>query len=367
MLLYAHYDVQPPGPARAWESAPYEPMLRNGRLYGRGSADDKAGIALHAAVIRALDNPPPVRLRVFIEGEEETGSPHLDQFLERYGAELESDAIVLADNPNWRLGVPSLTTSLRGLVDCVVELRVLDHAVHSGEFGGPVVDALASLARLLATLHDDAGNPAVVGLLWGSMPSLEMDEEEFRAMAGTRPGVHLAGSGPLTAQLWAQPAISVLGIDAPPVDEASNQLVAAARALVSLRLAPGDEPHRAMRALSAHLHEHAPWGVEVSVTPGRQMMGPGAIIDTSGPIYDVARQALAAAWGVEPVEVGGGGSIPFVTAFAEAFPRASLLLTGVADPDSRLHAENESVDLGELERGCVAEALLISLLAEGRT
>ena len=363
VLLYAHYDVQPPGDAKTWASPPYEPVARGGRLYGRGTADDKAGIALHAAVARAFDGRPPVRVRILIEGEEEIGSPHLDRFLERYASELASDVIVLADNPNWRLGVPSITTSLRGLIDCVVEVRVLDHAVHSGEFGGPVVDAIASLARLLATLHDDTGSPAVEGLSYGAIRGPELDEAEFRSLAGVRPGVQLAGAGPLTERLWSRPAISVLGIDAPTIAEAANQIVPAARALVSVRLAPDDDPAAAMEALRAHLQEHAPWGGEVRITAGRQMMGPGAVLDTRGAHYDVARSALADAWGERPVAIGGGGSIPIVTAFSQAFPHASLLLTGVADPGSRLHAENESVDLGELERGSVAEALLLSRLA----
>ena len=363
VLLYAHHDVQPVGPADRWDSPPFDAVVRNGRMYGRGTADDKAGIAVHAAVVRAFNGLPPVRVRILIEGEEEMGSPHLDRFLELHSAELEADVIVLADNPNWRLGVPSLTTSLRGLVDCVVDLRVLDHAVHSGEFGGPVVDALTSLSRLLASLHDDDGNPAVDGLSSQSMATAEMSEKEFRSAAGTRPGIRLAGTGSITARLWSRPAISVLGMDAPPVDEASNQIVPRARALVSVRLAPDDDPARAMRALTAHLHTHAPWGAEVQVTPGRQMMGPGAIIDASGPVYDAAREALAAAWETDSVDVGGGGSIPFVAAFSAAFPSARLLLTGVADPDSRLHSENESVHLGELERACVAEAHLLSLLS----
>jgi acetylornithine deacetylase/succinyl-diaminopimelate desuccinylase-like protein len=363
VLLYAHHDVQPPGAAELWDSPPFEPTERNGRLHGRGTADDKAGIVVHAAVIRTFDAMPPVQLKVFIEGEEEAGSPNLGRFLDRYADDLRSDVIVLADNPNWRLGVPGITTSLRGLVDCTVELRVLDHAVHSGEFGGPIVDALASLARMLATLHDDDGNVAIEGLTSDPAPTLEMSEDEYRASVGTRPGVWLVGDGSITARLWTRPAISVLGIDAPRIDEASNQIVPVARAMISVRLAPSDDPARAMRSLSSHLRSHAPWGAEVRVTEGLGRMGAGATIHAKGPAFDAVRSALAHAWGTGPVDIGGGGGIPIVTAFAEAFPEASLLLTGVADPDSRLHSENESVDLGELERACLAEALLLSLLS----
>lgn len=363
VLLYAHHDVQPPGAAEAWASPPFEPAERGGRLYGRGTADDKAGIVMHAAVIRAFGGAPPVRVRILVEGEEEIGSPHLAPFLQRFGDELRAEVIVLADNPNWRRGVPSLTTSLRGLIDCIVEVRVLDHAVHSGEFGGPVIDALTTLSRLLASLHHDDGTVAVEGLRSGSSPVLEMPHAEFRANAGMLSGVQLVGSGSITARLWARPAISVLGIDAPVVGSASNQLVPSARALVSVRTAPDDDPVRAMEALTVHLRSHAPWGAEVRITDGRQMMGPGMIIRAEGPVYDAARRALADAWGTESVDIGGGGSIPFVTEFAAAFPQASLLLTGAADPDSRLHSENESVDLEELRRACVAEALLLKRLA----
>jgi acetylornithine deacetylase/succinyl-diaminopimelate desuccinylase-like protein len=235
--------------------------------------------------------------------------------------------------------------------------------VHSGEFGGPVVDALASLSRLLATLHDDDGNVAVDGLASDPVPTLEMPEDEYRVNAGVRPGIRLAGEGSLTARLWTRPAVSVLGLDAPAVAEASNQIVPAARAMISLRLAPRDDPRRAMRALSTHLRSHVPWGAEVRVIEGFQRMGPGLVIDATGPAYAAARRALADAWGTEPVDIGGGGSIPFVVAFAAAFPEASLLLTGAADPDSGLHSENESVDLGELERACLAQALLLHRLS----
>jgi acetylornithine deacetylase/succinyl-diaminopimelate desuccinylase-like protein len=235
--------------------------------------------------------------------------------------------------------------------------------VHSGEFGGPVVDALASLSRLLATLHDDDGNVAVEGLASDPVPTLEMTEDEYRANAGVRPGIRLAGEGPLTARLWTKPAISVLGIDAPPVEGASNQLVPEARAMISARLAPSDDPARAMKALSSHVRSHIPRGAEVRVIEGFQRMGSGATIDATGFAYAAARRALAYAWGTRSVDIGGGGSIPFVSAFAAAFPEASLLLTGAADPDSRLHSSNESVDLGELERACLAEAVLLHQLS----
>src|SRR6266508_787278 len=260
VLLYEHHDVQPTGPVELWSSPPFEPVERDGRLFGRGTADDKAGVMAHAAALRAWEGHPPVGVTVFVEGEEEIGSDHLQEFLSRHLDLLSADAVVVADSSNWRLGQPSLTTSLRGLVDCVVEVRTLDHAVHSGMYGGPIPDALSALAKVLATLHDDEGRVAVPGLASGPSDPLDLTEEEFRGYAGVRPGVRLIGEGGLTERLWTRPSISVLGVDAPGITEATNQLVPSARAKVSLRLAPGDDPARAMEALTKHLEANAPWG-----------------------------------------------------------------------------------------------------------
>jgi acetylornithine deacetylase/succinyl-diaminopimelate desuccinylase-like protein len=361
VLLYAHHDVQPPGDEAAWTSPPFEPTERDGRLYGRGTADDKAGVALHLAAVRVFDGSPPVGVTIFIEGEEEIGSEHLPEFLTAYGDELAGDVVVLADSTNWRVGEPALTTSLRGLVDCVVEVRTLDHALHSGMYGGPIPDALTTLCRLLATLHDDRGRVAVPGRVTGRAPELDLDEQELRRQAGVIDGVELIGEGRLTGRIWSGPAISVLGIDAPSVQAAANQLIPAARAKVSMRLAPGDDPASAMDALVAHLSSSAPWGARVTVARGAS--GNPYAVDASGPSYDAARAAMAEAWGREPVEAGVGGTIPFVAAFAEALPKAALLITGVEDPDTRAHGENESLHLGEFERACVAEALLLEKLA----
>jgi cysteinylglycine-S-conjugate dipeptidase len=361
-LLYAHHDVQPTGPVELWRTPPFEPVERDGRLYGRGSSDDKAGIVVHAAALRAWNGQPPVGLTVFVEGEEEIGSPNLGRFLDRYADLLRSDAIVLADSSNWRVGQPALTISLRGLIDCVVEVRTLDHAVHSGGYGGPVPDALIALSRLLASLHDDDGRVAVAGLAGGPADPLDLTEEELRAYAGVRPGVHLLGEGGLTERLWTRPSASVLAVDAPRVDQATNQLVPSARAKVSVRLAPGDDPDRAMEALVAHLEEHAPWGATVTVEPGNRARS--YRVDASGPVYDRIRRSFADAWNHPPVDIGAGGTIPFVFSFADAYPDAAIAITGMADPESNAHSENESVHLGELERACVAEALFLGYLAE---
>lgn len=360
VLLYAHHDVQPQGDEADWESPPFEPVERDGRLYGRGTSDDKAGIAMHAAAVRAHGGALPVGVTAFIEGEEEIGSEHLTQFFDTYGDLLRADVIVLADLANWRVGEPALTTSLRGLVDCVVEVRTLEHAVHSGMFGGPFPDAVTALARLLATLHDEHGRVAIPDLVSDGTGGLDLSEKELREQSGALDGVKRIGEGTLTAQMWTMPSVSVLGVDAPRIAEAANKLVPVARAKVSLRIAPGDEPNRAMDALVSHLEANAPWGAEVRVTRGAKAR-PFAL-RAEGPVFDAARATMEEAWGVTPVDIGAGGSIPLVAAFADAFPDTPILLTGAADPDSRAHGANESLHLDDFGKACLAEALLLSRL-----
>jgi acetylornithine deacetylase/succinyl-diaminopimelate desuccinylase-like protein len=362
VLLYAHHDVQPPGDAAVWDSPPFEPQVRDGRLYGRGSTDDKAGIVTHLAALRAHDAAPPVGVKVFVEGEEESGSEHLPDFLQRQRDLLRAEVLVLADASNWRLGVPALTTSLRGLVDCVVEVRTLEHAVHSGMYGGPVPDALIAMARLLASLHDDKGTVAISGLEGDRAAQVEFDEADYRADATAVEGLELIGQGSISERLWTLPAVSVLGIDAPRVAESSNQIVPMARAVVSMRIPPGVEAAKAMDALVGHLERNAPWGARVTVTPRSE--GEPFAVDAARPAHDAARRAFRDAWDHDSVDVGAGGSIPFVKVFVDAFPDAAILLTGVEDPDGRAHGENESVHLGELERACVAETLFLDYVAE---
>ena len=361
ILLYAHHDVQPPGRLDLWESPPFEPTERGGRLFGRGTADDKAGIAVHAAAIKAWAGRPPLDVAIFVEGEEETGSTHLPGFLSRYKELLQADAIVIADCSNWAIGQPTLITSLRGIVDCAVEVRTLDHAVHSGKYGGPVPDALTALCRLISTLHDAAGNVAVNGLHTGPPHAVSMQASRLRRVVGLRPEVKLLGEGALTQQMWASPAVAVLGIDAPPVAGAAHKIVPWARAGISVRLAPGDNAERAFHALEGHLRQHAPWNAEVVVTPDHQSQP--HLINASGPAFDAFRRACTDTWGHPPVEAGSGGSLPLVGALTETYPDMAMLLTGVDDPDSKAHAENESVHLGELQKCCVNEALLLGYLA----
>ncbi len=361
VLLYAHHDVQPPGPAELWTSPPFEPTERGERLFGRGTADDKAGIAVHAAALQVWEGKPPVGVAVFIEGEEEIGSAHLPAFLAKYEDLLRADAIVLADCANWTVGQPTLTTSVRGILDCLVEVRTLDHAVHSGRYGGPVPDALTALCRLIATLHNRKGGVAIKGLHAGSPHSLRMREADLRRFTGLRPGVRLLGRGSLTQRLWDRPAIAVLGIDAPATADAAHKLVPAATAKISIRLAPGDDTQRAFLAVEEHLRRRAPWGAEVTVRPCRE--GEPHRIDVSGHAFEAFRRACTDTWGRAPVEPGSGGSLPLVAALAAAYPGTAMLLTGVEDPESNAHSENESVHLGELRNCCVSEAMLLGHLA----
>ncbi|MFW2338575.1 MAG: dipeptidase [Acidimicrobiia bacterium] len=361
VLLYAHHDVQPVGNLSDWDRDPFEPVELEGRLLGRGSSDDKAGIVVHLGAVMAHDGRPPVGVKVIVEGEEEVGSTHLGDFLAGYRDQLEADVIVIADSGNWRIGQPALTTSLRGLVDCTVEVRTLRYAIHSGQFGGVIPDALTVLSRLLATLHDGDGNVAIPGLVASASEDLDLTEAELREQADTVAGLELIGSGSLTSRMWTQPAIAVLAIDAPPVSDAVNALVPAARAKVSLRIAPGDSPERAMSTLVAHLEQHVEWGAEVVVTPGAT--GDAFALETTGRTTEAFRTAFEEAWGREPVDMGVGGSIPFVAAFSEAYPDATILLTGVADPTSRAHGPNESVELDDVKKGTLAEAIALRLLA----
>ena len=361
VLLYAHHDVQPEGDRGQWQSPPFEPTERAGRLFGRGTADDKAGIATHLAAFRALDGNPPVGVTVFVEGEEESGSPSLHRLLDAHRDKLAADVIVLADSSNWSTTVPALTVSLRGLADCVVEVATLDHGLHSGMWGGVVPDALMVLTRLLASLHDDDGNVAVAGLHEGAAAELDYPPEQVRDETGLLDGVRQIGSGGVTQRLWAKPAITVIGIDTTPISQSSNTLIPRARAKVSMRVPPGGDAKAHLESLTHHLREHAPWGAHVTVTPGD--IGQPYAIDAAGPVYDAVRAAFREAWGTEPVDLGQGGSIPFIATFADAFPDAKILVTGVEDPATQAHSINESLDLGVLERAAVAEASLLAKLA----
>jgi acetylornithine deacetylase/succinyl-diaminopimelate desuccinylase-like protein len=361
VLLYAHHDVQPAGDPAEWTSPPFEPTERGGRLYGRGAADDKAGIMAHVCALRALGDELGAGVTVFVEGEEEVGSPTFSRFLRENAERLAADVIVIADSMNWRVGTPALTTSLRGLVEATLTVSTLRQGVHSGMYGGPVPDAFQALVRLLDTLWDERGGLAIAGLVSSEAGPLEYPEDVLRADAGVLDGVELVGEGSLTSRMWTRPSLTVVGIDAPSVAAASNTLAGSVRVKLSMRIAPGEDPGAAYEALREHLETRAPYGAHVEVLPverGHPFAGP-----TEGPVYDAARWAMASAWGVPPVHLGIGGSIPFVAELAEVYPKAAVLVTGVEDPDTRAHGPDESLHLAEFERACVAETLLLAALS----
>lgn len=364
VLLYAHHDVQPPGPIDEWETDPYEPVIRNGRMFGRGTADDKCGIVMHTAALRAFDGAPPVTIKVIVEGEEEATAEHLDFLIGEHAELLRCDAAIIADSGMYERGRPGITTSIRGVLELVIEVRVAEKAQHSGGFGGPAPDAIMALARIISSCHDDRGNVTVPGMIRRTSDSSDptYTEERFREDMGLRPGVALIGDGALTDRLWFGPTFNVVGVDAPTIREASSQIVPVARALVQMRLAPEQDPVEAMGLLSTHLRKSAPWGVEVTIEA--EPVGRGYEVHPEGPAIDAMLRAQRDAWGVEPMLMGMGGSIPIVPVFADAVPQAEILMLGPGDDLSAAHSINESVDLIELERSCLAEALFLRYLAE---
>ena len=361
LLLYAHYDVQPPGPAEEWRTDPFDPLLSDGRLYGRGAADDKGGMVMHLGAIAAHDGRPPVGVQIFFEGEEEAGSQSLEAILERHADLLHPDVIVIGDGGNWSVGVPAFVTSLRGIVAVCFELRTLEKAVHSGQYGGVFPDALTAMARLLASLHDDDGNVAISGLVSTEVEGIDVPEELARRLAGCVEGLHLIGSGSIPSRLWTRPAVSVLALDAPPVSEAINQLVPVARAKVSLRTAPGQDTAAALEALKRHLVEHAPWGTKIEIYHEEQ--GDPTVLDMDTYAVEAWTEAFVEAFGNQPVHMGAGGSIPFISTFSTLYPDSPILVIGSSDPTSAFHAPNESQDIGDLERAVLAEAIAFRLIA----
>jgi len=362
VLLYAHYDVQPAPTAQGWDTDPWTATTKDGRIYGRGAADDKSGLVIHAGALRAFGGSPPVGVKLLIEGEEETVS-HLDEFVQAHPDLVRADAFVVADMGNLEVGEPALTTALRGDVSCAVRVRTLAFPVHSGLFGGAAPDALVALIRILATLHDDAGDTAVPGLHREEWTGADMDERVYRASAGLLDGVGLVGTGTLASRLWSRPSATVIGIDAPTVKDAANVLIPEATAKISMRIPPGADADREMRLLMDHLRAAAPWGVQVDVEPVK--VGRPFAVDMDGPAVRAAGRALAEAYGTPAGAIGSGGSIPLVATLKAASPDADVILWGAEDMAlSRIHASNESVDPTEIERITVAETLMLSYLAE---
>jgi len=364
VLLYAHHDVQPPGSEDHWDTAPFEPTVRGDRLYGRGASDDKAGVLSHVAALRAvhevLGDDLGVGVTVFVEGEEEFGSRSFGAFLQQHHDDLAADVIVVADSDNWSTTVPAITVSLRGNVTFRLTVRTLAHASHSGMLGGAVPDAMMAAVRLLATLHDDDGAVAVEGLTSREADHPERDEDQLRREAGLLEGVVPVGRGPVLARTWSQPSITVTGIDAPSVAEASNTLLPEVSVRISARVAPGQRATEAYAALEAHLLSHAPFGAHVEITDVD--LGDPFLVDTTGWAIAEATAAMTEGWGTAPVQTGIGGSIPFIADLVEAFPSAQILVTGVEDPETMAHSPNESQHLGVLHRAVLSEALLLARL-----
>ena len=356
VLLYAHYDVQP-APPEEWDTDPFVPTAKNGRVYGRGAADDKSGIVAHLAALRAFSGEPPVHVKVLIEGSEENGRQRLLEVVDREPELMRADVMVIADSGNWKVGEPTLSQTLRGHGKLTVTLRTLSGAVHSGHFGGAAPDALLALTRLLASLHDDEGSVAVAGLQDGDWEGTEWPQADFRRQAGVLDGVSLVGTGAVSDRVWARHAISVLGLDAPPVDGAGNIVIPHARAKVAVRVPPGADPVNSMDRVERHLREHTPWGaqIEIEVEPastGVQLPGAAA-----------AERALETAFGRPVAKMGSGGSVPLVARLQTAYPDACFVLWGAQDSDRAwIHAANESVDLDEIAKIALAEALLLGEL-----
>jgi acetylornithine deacetylase/succinyl-diaminopimelate desuccinylase-like protein len=364
VLLYAHHDVQPQGDDADWDSPPFEPTVKGDRLYGRGASDDKAGVMTHVAALRAvrevLGDDLGVGVAVFIEGEEEFGSRSFADFLRQHRDDLAADVIVVADSGNWSTTVPAITVGLRGNVTFRLTVRTLAHASHSGMVGGAVPDAMLAMVKLLATLHDDAGSVAVAGLHSREAEHPEQSEEQLREEAGLLEGVTPIGTGPLLSRVWSQPSITVTGIDAPSVANASNTLSPEISVRISARIAPGQAASEAYAAIEAHLREHAPFGAHVEIDDVDQ--GDPFLVDTSGWALAEATAAMTEAWGEAPLQIGIGGSIPFIADLVRTFPEAQILVTGVEDPDTRAHSPNESQHLGVLHRAVLSEAVLIARL-----
>jgi cysteinylglycine-S-conjugate dipeptidase len=364
ILLYAHHDVQPPGKDEDWDSSPFEPTVRGDRIFGRGAADDKAGVLAHVASIRALvaafGSDFDLGLSVFIEGEEENGSRSFKNFLVDHHDELAADAIVVADSDNWNTTTPALTIALRGNVKLHLKVSTLDHASHSGMFGGAAPDSMLATIKLLSTLWDDNGSVAVDGLTSYDMTTPEYSEELFREEAALLDGVSPIGVGSILSRIWAQPTVTITGIDAPSVMNASNTLSASTTVVISSRIAPGQKASDAFDAIERHLRANAPFGAKLEIS--EVDLGDPFLVDTSGQSVADARSAMFEAWGVEPVDTGIGGSIPFLADLVEQFPAAEILVTGVEDPDSRAHSPNESLHLGVFRRAILTEALLLAKL-----
>jgi acetylornithine deacetylase/succinyl-diaminopimelate desuccinylase-like protein len=365
VLLYAHYDVQPPLDEAAWSTPPFELTERDGRYYGRGAADCKGNVVAILTALRTLrgvDGGYPVGIRIAIEGSEEQGGGGLDELVADRPDLFAADAVLVVDVGNVELGRPTITTSLRGTAAVAVTVSTLAGPVHSGMFGGAAPDPIAALVAMLATLRDERGDTTIRGLdASGTWAGAGWNVGEFARAAGILPGVQVLGSGSVADQLWARPAVTVVGIDAPPVVGSTPSIQGSARALLNLRVPPGTDPAAARDALVAHLHAVAPWGAQVAVEAGG--LGEPFLARADSAAFGVLAGALAEAFGAPTVTAGEGASIPLCNALATLLPDAPILLIGVEEPDCAIHAPNESVDPTEIEHLAHALALFLSRVA----
>ena len=361
VLLYAHHDVQPVGDLGQWRSDPFTLTPREGRWYGRGAADDKGGIAVHLEALRALGPDLPVSVAVLIEGEEEIGSPTLATLLAQHAELLRADLVLAPDAVNAGPSAPTLTVSLRGMLNVLVTVRTAERPVHSGIYGGAVPDALNALVRLLSTLTDEHGAVAIDGLHRGSDRAGGPDADRVRAEAGLLPGVAFVGRGCMADRLWDGPALAIIGIDAPNAAGAANVLVPTARAAIGIRLAPDEDPAAALSALKVHVVARIPWGAQVDIET--VAMGRGWRAPAASPHLALAHDVLAEAFGTAAVSVGVGGGIPFVATVLDAMPQADILVTAVQDPSTQAHAPDESVAHSALIAATRAEIELLRRLS----
>ncbi|MEE4595629.1 dipeptidase [Streptomyces sp. DSM 41524] len=368
VLLYAHYDVQPPLDEAAWHTPPFELTERDGRWYGRGAADCKGGVIMHLTALRALkaNGGVPVNVKMIVEGSEEQGTGGLERYAEAHPELLTADTIVIGDAGNFRVGLPTVTATLRGMTLLRVSVETLEGNLHSGQFGGAAPDALAALIRVLDSLRAEDGSTTVKGLdADAAWDGLQYPDEEFRKDAKVLDGVGLIGSGTVADRIWARPAVTVLGIDCPPVVGATPSVQAGARALISLRVPPGVDAAEANRLLAEHLRSSVPWGARLSV----EQVGQGQPFraDTTSPAYAAMREAMRLAYdGQEMAIAGQGGSIPLCNTLASLYPEAEILLIGLSEPEAQIHAVNESVSPEELEKLSLTEALFLGMYAAGK-
>ena len=347
VLLYAHHDVQPVGDLSLWETDPFVPEIIDGRLYGRGSGDNKAGVVTHYEVIKALKDNPPVNIKVFIEGEEEIGSPTMEQFIKENKEDLEADVIVIADSGNIKSGLPTVTTSLRGLVDGTIVVDQPMKAVHSGLGGGIVPDAFMVLSKIISSFHNDKGELQIEGLTPSEGEVFEIPKDDIKKLLGSEE-INLFETDSYSKRLWLEPALSVLAIDAPNVDESINLLIPSTKAKVSLRLPPTEDPDHAMQMLEEHIEKNTPWGAQVKFIP--ESKGSGVVADPKKEFTKKLITEFKEVWKTEPAYMGVGGSIPFANVFTEQFPEAELVLIGPGDDEGNAHAPNESVCIEDIEK-----------------